>query len=205
MKIEKLTDNKIRIILNTDDLLEKNIDVKSLINNTDIAQDLFKQILKCAEKEVGFVVADSKLLIEAFVSSEGFFVITFTKFKSDIKNTSNKKSKLKVKRKTLYPSCKNVAFMFNNFEEFCNFCTYLNNINFTTKLAKKIILYEYNSRYYLVLSNINDTIDISPFYTAISEFAKIVSDSTNFECKLLERGKIIFKNNAIENGIKYFV
>lgn len=205
MKIEKLTDNKIRIILNTDDLLEKNIDVKSLINNTDIAQDLFKQILKCAEKEVGFVVADSKLLIEAFVSSEGFFVITFTKFKSDIKNTSNKKSKLKVKRKTLYPSCKNVAFMFNNFEEFCNFCTYLNNINFTTKLAKKIILYEYNSRYYLVLSNITDTIDISPFYTAISEFAKIVSDSTNFECKLLERGKIIFKNNAIENGIKYFV
>ena len=205
MKIEKLTDNKIRIILNTDDLLEKNIDVKSLINNTDIAQDLFKQILKCAEKEVGFVVADSKLLIEAFVSSEGFFVITFTKFKSDIKNTSNKKSKLKVKRKTLYPSCKNVAFMFNNFEEFCNFCTYLNNINFTTKLAKKIILYEYNSRYYLVLSNINDTIDVSPFYTAISEFAKIVSDSTNFECKLLERGKIIFKNNAIENGIKYFV
>lgn len=205
MKIEKLTDNKIRIILNTDDLLEKNIDVKSLINNTDIAQDLFKQILKCAEKEVGFVVADSKLLIEAFVSSEGFFVITFTKFKSDIKNTSNKKSKLKVKRKTFYPSCKNVAFMFNNFEEFCNFCTYLNNINFTTKLAKKIILYEYNSRYYLVLSNINDTIDVSPFYTAISEFAKIVSDSTNFECKLLERGKIIFKNNAIENGIKYFV
>ena len=205
MKIEKLTDNKIRIILNTDDLLKKNIDVKSLINNTDIAQDLFKQILKCAEKEVGFVVADSKLLIEAFVSSEGFFVITFTKFKSDIKNTGNKKSKLKVKRKTLYPSCKNVAFMFNNFEEFCNFCTYLNNINFTTKLAKKIILYEYNSRYYLVLSNITDTIDISPFYTAISEFAKIVSDSTNFECKLLERGKIIFKNNAIENGIKYFV
>lgn len=205
MKIEKLTDNKIRIILNTDDLLEKKIDVKSLINNTDIAQDLFKQILKCAEKEVGFVVADSKLLIEAFVSSEGFFVITFTKFKSDIKNTGNKKSKLKVKRKTLYPSCKNVAFMFNNFEEFCNFCTYLNNINFTTKLAKKIILYEYNSRYYLVLSNITDTIDISPFYTAISEFAKIVSDSTNFECKLLERGKIIFKNNAIENGIKYFV
>ena len=205
MKIEKLTDNKIRIILNTDDLLEKNIDVKSLINNTDIAQDLFKQILKCAEKEVGFVVADSKLLIEAFVSSEGFFVITFTKFKSDIKNTGNKKSKLKVKRKTLYPSCKNVSFMFNNFEEFCNFCTYLNNINFTTKLAKKIILYEYNFRYYLVLSNITDTIEISPFYTAISEFAKIVSDSTNFECKLLERGKIIFKNNAIENGIKYFV
>lgn len=207
MKIEKLTDNKIRIILNTDDLLEKNIDVKSLINNTDIAQDLFKQILKCAEKEVGFVVADSKLLIEAFVSSEGFFVITFTKFKSDIKNTDNKKTKLKVKRKTSYSSCKNVAFMFNDFEEFCNFCTYLNNIKFnlTSKLAKKVMLYEYNSKYYLVLSNTTDNIDISSFYTAISEFAKIVSNSTNFECKLLERGKVIFKNNAIENGIKYFV
>lgn len=30
MKIEKLTDNKIRIIINLDELLEKNIDLKTL-------------------------------------------------------------------------------------------------------------------------------------------------------------------------------
>ena len=127
MKIEKLTDNKIRIILNTDELTAQNIDIKSLVSNTDVAQNLFKNILKRAEKEVGFVVADSKLLIEAFVSSEGFFVITFTKFKPDLKNSNKNTAKLKVKKKTPYSSNQNVVFMFNNFDEFCNFCTYCNN------------------------------------------------------------------------------
>ena len=37
MKIEKLTENKIRIILNIDDLAKKNIDINSLIKNTDVA------------------------------------------------------------------------------------------------------------------------------------------------------------------------
>ena len=208
MKIEKLTDNKIRIILNTDELQAQNIDVKSLVNNTDLAQGLFKHILKRAEKEVGFVVADSKLLIEAFVSSEGFFIITFTKFKSDIKTTTCKNSKLKVKRKTPFNASKNVIFMFNNFDEFCNLCTYINNcyLDNISKIAKKIVLYEYNSNFYLSISDINNELStLSSFYTSISEFAKLISNSTNFESKLVEHGKVILKNNAIKNGIKYFV
>ena len=208
MKIEKLTDNKIRIILNTDELQAQNIDVKSLVNNTDIAQGLFKNILKRAEKEVGFVVADSKLLIEAFVSSEGFFVITFTKFKSDIKASHSSNSRLKVKRKTPFSSCKSVIFMFNDFDEFCNFCTYINNcyLDNLNKISKKIVLYEYNSKFYLSISDINTELDtLSSFYTSISEFAKLISNSPSFESKLIEHGKIIFKHNAIKNGIKYFV
>lgn len=208
MKIEKLTDNKIRIILNTDELQAQNIDVKSLVNNTDIAQSLFKNILKRAEKEVGFVVADSKLLIEAFVSSEGCFIVTFTKFKSDIKTTNCKNSKLKVKRKTPFSSCKSCIFMFNDFDEFCNFCTYINNcyLDNLNKIAKKIVLYEYNSKFYLSISNIDTELNsLSSFYTFISEFAKLISNSANFESKLIEHGKIIFKHNAIKNGIKYFV
>ena len=208
MKIEKLTDNKIRIILNSDELQAQNIDVKSLVSNTDIAQSLFKNILKRAEKEVGFVVADSKLLIEAFISSEGCFIITFTKFKPDIKTTNCKNSRLKVKRKTPYTSNKNVIFIFNNFDEFCNFWTYINNsyLEDLNKIAKQILLYEYNSKYYLSISEININLEsLSSFYTSISEFAKMISNSTNFESKLIEYGKLIFKHNAIKNGIKYFV
>lgn len=208
MKIEKLTDYKIRIILNNDELQAQNIDVKSLVNNTDKAQSLFKNILKQAEKEVGFIVADSKLLIEAYVSSEGFFIITFTKIKSDIKTVNCKNSKLKVKRKTPFTSNKNVIFMFNEFEEFCNFCTYTNNccLENLNRIAKKVVLFEYNFKYYLSISDINTEFEnLSSFYTSISEFAKLISNSPNFESKLIEHGKVILKNNAIKNGIKYFV
>lgn len=208
MKIEKLTDNKIRIILNTDELQAQNIDLKSLVSNTDMAQSLFKNILKRAEKEVGFVVADSKLLIEAFVSSEGCFIVTFTKFKSDIKTNNSKKSKLKVKKRTPFTSSKSVIFIFNDFDEFCNLCTYINNcyLDDLGKIAKKIVLYEYNSKFYLSISDINTALEsLSSFYGSISEFAKMITNSSNFESKLVEHGKLIFKHNAIKNGIKYFV
>ena len=204
MKIEKLTDNKIRIILDIDDLAKKNIDVHSLIKNNDGTQKFFKNILKEAQKEVGFDVEDSKLLIEAFISTDGFFILTFTKIA-----TENKVKKLvspKIKRKSDNYISNTATYMFDTFDEFCNFCTYLNNSNLGNlkKFAKKISLYEYNSKFFLVFSEIDrDFKDTSLVYLAICEFAKLVSNSDCFSSKLIEYGKPIFKNNAIQNGINF--
>ena len=65
MQIEKLSENKIRILLNMDDLKEKNIDFHSFMSNSIESQDLFYEILDKAEKEVGFKTEDCKLIIEA--------------------------------------------------------------------------------------------------------------------------------------------
>ena len=46
MKIEKLTDNKIRIIIDLDELSEKNIDVNSLIKNNDKARKFDTFLIK---------------------------------------------------------------------------------------------------------------------------------------------------------------
>ena len=207
MKIEKLTENKIRIILDFDELAKKNIDFLSLTKNTDAAQKLFKKILKQAEKEVGFVADDSKLLIEAFVSSDGFFIVTFTKISPEKAAPLGSPYKLKVKRKSPNPSCSNAIYEFSGFDDFCNFCTYLNNskLGDLKEFAKHILLYEYNSKYFLVFSDINtDFKNISLFYTSISEFAKLASNSSCFYSRLVEYGNVIFKGNAIKNGIKYF-
>ena len=204
MKIEKLTDNKIRIIFDIDDLAKKNIDIHSLIKNTDGTQKFFKNILKEAQKEVGFDIQDSKLLIEAFISNDGFFILTFTKITNE---TQTKKSIMpKVKRKNCDLSSKYAIYQFENFNEYCNFCTYLK----TTKLgnlkkfAKKISLYEYNSKYFLVFSEIDTEFkDSSLVYVSICEFAKLASNSSCFSSRLLEYGKPIYKNNAIQNGINF--
>jgi adapter protein MecA 1/2 len=208
MKIEKITENKIRIILNIDELAKKNIDFLSLTKNTDVAQKLFKKILKQAEKEVGFSVDNSKLLIEAFVSPEGFFIVTFTKIAPKKEAPANSPLKLKIRRKkSLASSSNNAVYEFSNFDDFCNFCTYLSNskLGDLKEMAKNILLYEYNSKYFLVFSNINtDFKDISLFYSSIPEFAKHISNSSCFCSKLVEYGNVIFKSNAIKNGIKYF-
>lgn len=65
MQIEKITENKIRIILNIQDLKEKNIDLHTFMSNSIESQDLFYDVLDKAEKEVGFETKDYKLMIEA--------------------------------------------------------------------------------------------------------------------------------------------
>ena len=207
MKIEKLTDNKVRIIINIDELHEKNIDFNSLSTDTVKAQKLFKNILKQAEEEVGFDSSNSKILIEAFFSSEGFFIITFTKINSDSKSISTKPLKLKIRRKSINKILATAIYKFDNFEEFCNFCTYLNKtvLKDLKGFAKTLSLYEYKSNFYLVCNKVNPKFpNIGLFYNSISEFAKLISSSLTFENVLLEFGKPVFKTNAIKNCIKYF-
>lgn len=209
MKIEKITENKIRVIINTEELNEKKVSLTSLVKNTDSAQELFKYMLEEAQKQVGFVVDDSRLLVEAFSTSDGIFIITFTKFKNVDNNSNNVSNrKLTLKRKMPKDSAKLAIYEFKNFDEFCSFCSYSNStiLEDLKGLAKNIVLYKYNDFYYLTFNNIHiDYKFLSLFYASISEFAKFVSNSTLFKAKLDERGDVIFKANAIRNGIKYFV
>ena len=207
MKIEKLTENKIRIIIDLDELSEKNIDVNSLIKNNDKAHVLFQTILNEAEKQVGFKVQNCKLLVEAFSTTDGYVVFTLTKYKNEA-ISGNSSKKVRYRRKTLSTSYKNAIYKFNNFDEFCNFCTYCNSskLGDLKSFAKNISLYEYRNFYYLVFTNINiDYKYTNLFYTSISEFSNLISNSIILKSKLVEHGKVIFKANAVVNGIKYFV
>lgn len=68
MRIEKITENKIRITLNMQDLEEKHIDLHSFMSNSLESQDLFYDVLDKAEKEIGFQTKDYKLMIEAIAA-----------------------------------------------------------------------------------------------------------------------------------------
>lgn len=209
MKIEKLTENKIRVIVNSEDLKNNNLDYQTIMEKPIESQKLFLEMLLKAEKEVGFYTEGYKLLVEAFSSSDGLFVFTITKY---VEKPTPSPSKLKVtpkkKVKHVNPKSTTSIYKFSSFEEFCEFCTAMHHIsNFKSKyLAKNISLYVFNDTYYLVLSNINtDSTYIHAFYSTISEFASLASHSEIFKMKLLEHGKAIMKRNAIETGIKYFL
>ena len=126
MKIEKLTENKIRVIINSEDLDETNTDIHSLMTKSLESQDLFLKMLHKAEKEVGFYTEGCKLLIEAFSSTDGFLVFTITKSeKATSKSSSIKEKKLVVKRKSTNLFEKQLIYRFDNFEQFCELCKYI--------------------------------------------------------------------------------
>ena len=206
MKIEKLSENKIRIILNLDDLKEKNIDFHSFMSNSLESQDLFLDMLDKAEEEFGFITKDYKLIIEAIATSEGSFILTVTRIIPD--NTQTKTSKnVQIRRKLVVPNKLLSMYSFNSFDDFCEFCTYLNSdsLNRLTKKLKKSSLYLYNGKYYLLLNNITLSLrDFKAFHCAITEFATYIIDSDIFANKLFEYGKVIIESNAINTCIKHF-
>lgn len=205
MKIEKLTENKIRIIVNSYDLENKNLDFKALLSRTLDSHGFFLDMLEKAKTEVGFNTDGCKILVEAFSTTDEYLIFTITKY-VDKSNTQTGK-RPKVKMKNLNISATKAIYKLDNFDVFCDLCTYLNN-NFSniTKISKCSSLYLYNNNYYLLIRNNNISKDIMQnFYISISEFLSMANLSSNFENKLFEHGKAIIKNNAILTGIKYFV
>ena len=201
MKIEKLTENKIRIVLKLEELSNKNINLRDFMTDNLKSQQFFIEILNKAEKEVGFNTKDCKLLIEAFSSLDDIFVFTITKFVVP----QNKKRVIVNKKHNKY-ALKNPIYEFSSFEEFCNLCESINKSNLPiSNIADYISLYLYNDTYYLTFSKMNLSYKyFKKLFSCLSEFGDIVKQSNNFEAKLLEYGKVIIKKNAFKTGIKYF-
>lgn len=229
MKIEKLNENKIRITLSIEDLNERNIDLHSFMSNSIENQDIFFDMLDKADAEVGFNTDDCRIMIEALALKNGFFVLTITKFEhskdfnplnqknvhkrasnfADSKKEISNDSSFTIKRKrpTFDPS--KTIYSFESFDAFCNFCRFLNNTLNKEQIisfAKSADLYEYNSNYYLILSDIDTSSDKSQFIcSSITEFAHFVNSSTLFERKVKEYGKLVVQKDAFNTCLEYFV
>ena len=105
MKIEKLTENKIRIILKQEDFKNKSIDLKKFILTEPETQSLFLEILNKAKKEVDFDTDGHKLLIEAYFQNSDVFIFTITKYtesNTTLKNNTKKLLSIRKKVSTLH-------------------------------------------------------------------------------------------------------
>lgn len=208
MKIEKLTENKIQIILKKTDFKDKEININQLLLTTTESQKLFLEILNRAEKELNFDTTGHKLLIDAIIENDDIFTFTITKYlekELNKKNTSKKIISLAKKNKTFNAS--SLIYEFNCFEDFCDFCDYIHNAkNMNINgLYKHSILYLYNSTYYLSIDDLNFSDQQSiAFHSSLLEFSSLAKYTKNFKFKLKEHGKVIMKNNAIRTGIRYF-
>lgn len=199
MKFEKLNNDKIRIILNLQDLEDNNIDYQSFMSNSSDSQKLFLEMLDEAEEQIGFTTKDYKLMIEALATLNGDFIITVTRFLPDldISPTYNKKT-VKVKRKTNILINDSIIYEFNNYDDILDFILLLKNSNIKgfTSFTKDFSLYSYKNHYYLVMDNINKNFSgIKTFLCALTEFGKSINNSNLFKSRLNEYGTLIVKNN----------
>ncbi len=163
MQIKKINNNKLKVILSSNDLNKKNVDIDSFLSNSIESQDLFFEILDLAEEKYDFDIENNKAIVETVSLDNNLFVLTITKFKNDLATTYSNLSKL---------------YYFENIDDFFNIYNYLNNYNFS--------LYKFLSNYFLVIHNIDNLIN-----SLLSEYSISLEKSEHVESILLEHGKII--------------
>ena len=193
MKFEKLNDTKIRITLSLKDMESNNISAEADLSNSIDSQEFLEHILSRAEKELGFKPGNSQLLVEAVAPSDEKCIFTITQI---IDNCTCKDT-----------SFKSFVFKFDNFEDFTNLCTFLNNFSYLDlkSFSKNFSLIFYNGTYYLkLIEEMKSRIILHYVKSLFEEFGKNFSDSISIDGLLNEYGKVIFEKNAILNCIKTF-
>lgn len=193
MKFEKLTDTKIRIRISLKDMELNNLSVENVLSNSTNSQKLLDNMIARAEKEIGFRTGDSRLLVEAIVLANDECVFTITKIQDD---------------KICCPITSNTfIFKFDQFDDFINLCTFLNNFNFLClkDISKNFSLVYCKNAYYLKFVEMgNSSIVLDYIKNLFSEFGKDVSCSVNIDGILNEYGKVIFVKNAILKCLNCF-
>lgn len=158
MQIEKLNDDKLKVVLNKKDLKENDIDLNTFMANSLDSQELFLDILDIAEEKFNFYVDDSKLLIESISLANDIFIFTITKVNENIStNTSI-----------------NNIYCFNSFDHLADALKLIN-----LSINK---IYTYNNRFYLILDKDNDLNYI------LNEFSDYKFSSDYLENIFIEHG-----------------
>jgi adapter protein MecA 1/2 len=208
MKIERISDNIIKVTISLNDLEERNIDLESFTDNSPAAQELFWDMMEQAELEFGFNISDSQFIIEPIPDSEGGFILTITRIDDDedfesihkyIKNRF-RRADIRVKKKTRKVLTTIMIYSFKNFEDLCALCKKIENL-----YCGESTLYNYNSTYYLLLTRNNFTVtNPRMFGIILGEYGNKVYNANFYEGYLNEYGTQIIKGNAIQVLNSYF-
>jgi len=195
MKIEKISDNKLKIVLTKQDLIDKHIDIKNLNPNSMESQNLFFDLLQEIESYHDFDLEDSQILLEGVSTTNGSMILTITKRNDDFIETK-KTPKLIVKKKKENTNLANTEFIYK-FDNLDNFIDFSSSIR---TLPKRYIntLYKLKENYYLTLKIANIKEDsYKNVFLQLSDYAETMP-YINYKNKLTEYGEIIIKNSAIQ-------
>lgn len=202
MKFEKLTENKIRIILDSFELEQNNITINSFLTRSKETQNMFFNLLEEAKNEIGFNTTDCKVKIEALSAPNNKFILLITKIEDLSINKRFVKTKIKEIKNINKKLC---IYKFKTFDDYCEFIHIVQNSSqlSTLDFAKNISLYTYNNTLYLVLQNLyEDSISLSFFNSIIIEYAKYICNPEINLAQIMEKGTLFIKNNAIIKSIK---
>lgn len=223
MKIEKVSDTQIKVILNHTDLIGRNLKLSELAYGSQKAQALFKDMMIKANEEFGFETDNVPLMIEAVPLSPDSIMIVVTKvddplqieqkletigerpthrtFKDPEEDRLTDLALMESSEATTQKKTTSViiTYLFKDFDSITMAAHRLQPM-----FVGDNSLYKYNDNYFLVLGkNRKVDVDIEGVVGVLDEFGNRLPNSQLNEFFFKEHGKTIIKDHAIDVLAKY--
>lgn len=198
MKVEKISENKVKITLTLDELELRDISLNEIENNSSLARELFIDLLEETNLADEFATADTQLFIEASSDNENLFVVTITKIDNmpEIKKYSTIKSTKSTKK---FQKVNSTIYAFSNLEQLLLLCEELSK---NKVFLGKNSLYKYKNTYFVIFNT--STINNKNFYKTfviLSEFCLQYYSYELFDTCIKEKAELITKNFALQKLI----
>lgn len=202
MKVEKINNNKVQITLTFEELEKREISIKDIEKNSEVAKALFIDLIEEYNIDEEFEFENSQLLIEASSDNNNLFIVTITKIDNfpDLKNYSllEKKSKSAktIKNKVNNYKVESYIYSFDNIDDILNLCEIAKPENL---FFGKNTLYKYNDKYFLIFSN--SSVKNKKFlktFIFLSEYCINYYSYDILGVALKEKSKIIIENKALQ-------
>ena len=199
MKIERLSQDRIRIFLTFDDLLERGIQKDDMWREPPKLHDLFSEMMEQAYNELGFE-ASGPLAVEVFAMPAQGMVVIVTRGKPgshDDHTEDDLDDELYEMEVTLEQS-DIMMYSFRDFEDVISVSKQLDASNLTESGR----MYSYNSKWILALEPA--LIDQAKQNAVIALLAEYGEATSVTYAVLEEYGKLIIAENAIEQINRHF-
>ncbi len=193
MKVEKINNNKAKIILTFKELEKRKISLNDIKNNKEKAQEFFLELLEDANLLEEFETDSNELFIEAGKEYDKL-IITITKM-SDLDS-----SEIVAKENTLYKISSNI-YIFNDLATIKNLINFIGKANL---YLPESTLYYYNNKFFLFFKKKDvKTASFVKTFSLLSEFAESYDSSTSVYDIVAEHGTFLLKSNSIDQILEY--
>lgn len=207
MRIEKINENKIKVLIDTDEAREWNISAGNMASDSPEVQEMFRTAIRLAQEEVRFSIEGARLFVEAIPGQTDGFGMLITRIFSDKDldaAVANCSYRGKIRRKCLYPGGADGKirgtriFRFGDFENVCRAAEAIHR-----DFSGDSMLYKCDGSYYMLLAPDDIRIMLS-VEKIMLEFSDKQNRTLISHGRLNELGEIMIRHDAVNVLVEYF-
>lgn len=200
MKVEKISENQIKFVLNQSDLTERGINIAELVTSSEKTHGLLREMMDTALAEFDFQSDGAPLMIEAMPLSAESVVIIVTKINSleefedklsllprTVKNEPASEPPVNIESENI------LIYKFSCFDDAAAACASL-----YTDFEFESGLYEKRGTYYLIIESSSEFFDFNAFESILSEYGERYISTELSQYHIYEHGEPVIKKSAVQ-------